>query len=77
MPYRQSLVQMRVRLRKNVLKELRTAAKQNDRSLNDEIMRRLEQSLMEDRVESSNKNLLTVWRKELAVWRKERDGANP
>jgi hypothetical protein len=68
---------MRVRLRKNVLKELRTAAKQNDRSLNDEIMRRLEQSLMEDRVESSNKNLLTVWRKELAVWRKERDGANP
>jgi hypothetical protein len=48
MVYRKSLVQVRFRLRQDILRNLEREAKRHDRSTNDEIARRLEQSLEED-----------------------------
>ena len=45
MERRASIVQTRFRLRKKLLSQLAREAKRNDRSLNDEVERRLEQSL--------------------------------
>jgi hypothetical protein len=44
MAYRKSLVQMRFRLRKELIGRLEREAKRNDRSLNDEVEQRLEES---------------------------------
>jgi hypothetical protein len=48
MVYRKSLVQVRFRLRQDILRNLEREAKRHDRSTNDEIARRLERSLEED-----------------------------
>lgn len=48
MPYRASITQVRFRLRKHILQQLKQAALRHDRSLNDEVQRRLERSLEVD-----------------------------
>jgi hypothetical protein len=45
---RKSVVQVKFRLRKDVLKQLEKAAKAEDRSINDEIQRRIEQSFRQE-----------------------------
>jgi hypothetical protein len=47
-PDRKTVVQVKFRLRKDVLKQLEKAAKAKDRSVNAEIADRLEESLMRD-----------------------------
>jgi len=59
--YRKSLVQVRFRLRQDLLRRLEGAAKRNDRSTNDEVERRLEDSFAID-----------TWREETKNWRAER-----
>jgi hypothetical protein len=44
MVYRKSLVQVKFRLRQDILRKLEREAKRHDRSTNDEIARRLERS---------------------------------
>jgi hypothetical protein len=46
--YRKSLVQVRFRLRKEALRKLEQAAKRHDRSANDELTERLEESFRQD-----------------------------
>jgi hypothetical protein len=48
MAHRESLVQKKYRLRKELLSKLECAAKDSDRSVNDEIVRRLEESFRHD-----------------------------
>jgi hypothetical protein len=60
--YRKSLVQVRFRLRQDLLRRVEGAAKHNDRSTNDEVERRLEESFEGER-----------WQKEHAELRRDRD----
>jgi hypothetical protein len=53
--YRKSLVQVRFRLREDILRRLEREAKRHDRSTNDEIARRLEQSLEIDNREDQTR----------------------
>jgi hypothetical protein len=63
MARRQSLVQARYRFEKGLFRKLEQAAKNNDRSLNDEIAHRLEDSFVFSHDE---------WKAERDKWREER-----
>jgi hypothetical protein len=65
MPYRKSVVQVNFRLRQDTLSKLEREAKRCDRSVNDEIMRRLEESLTFDDWHEKREELLVVMRTKL------------
>jgi Arc-like DNA binding domain len=57
--YRKSLVQVRFRLRKEALRKLESAAKRHDRSTNDELAQRLEESFQQKERAEVEEALLT------------------
>jgi hypothetical protein len=71
MPRRKSLVQVSFRLRKDALRKLDREAKQHDRSVNDEIARRLEDSLAFDDWREKREQILLEMRGKLARHLKE------
>jgi TraY domain len=56
MPYRKSLTQVRFRLRQDLLRKLERDAKRADRSLNDEVILRLEDSYDRDDWRATREN---------------------
>jgi Arc-like DNA binding domain len=62
MPRRPSVVQVSFRLRQDSLRKLEREAKHNDRSMNDEIMRRLEDSLAFDDWREKREDILREMR---------------
>jgi Arc-like DNA binding domain len=71
MPRRPSVVQVSFRLRQDTLGKLKRAAKQHDRSMNDEIMRRLEDSLVFDDWREKRGRILEEMRRKLERHLKE------
>jgi hypothetical protein len=60
MAYRKSLIQVKFRLRQDILRKLEREAKRQDRSTNDEIARRLERSFDYDDWREERLILLTI-----------------
>jgi hypothetical protein len=65
MAYRKSLVQVKSRLRQDILRKLERAAKRNDRSLNDELARRVADSFDYDDWREERLILITALRHQL------------
>jgi hypothetical protein len=60
MAYRISLIQQRFRVRKQLLAKLRREAEHNDRSVNDEIVRRLEESFAYGDWQAERRNVIAA-----------------
>jgi phage host-nuclease inhibitor protein Gam len=60
MAYRKSLVQVKFRLRQDILRKLEREAKRHDRSTNDEIARRLEESFRYGDWQEERQRLVTA-----------------
>jgi hypothetical protein len=67
MPYRKSLMQVKFRLRQDILRKLEREAKRHDRSTNDEIARRLEESFTYGDWREEREQLLLAIRTDLAT----------
>jgi hypothetical protein len=65
MARRKSVVQVNFRLRQDILRKLEREAKRNDRSTNDEIVRRIENSLTYDDWREKREDLLVFMRDKL------------
>jgi hypothetical protein len=60
MAYRKSLIQVKFRLREDILRKLEREAKRHDRSTNDEIARRLEESFRYGDWQEERQRLVTA-----------------
>jgi Arc-like DNA binding domain len=72
MVYRKSLVQVKFRLRQDILRKLEREAKRHDRSTNDEIARRLERSFDYDDWREERLILITALKSHPALTPQER-----
>jgi hypothetical protein len=74
MAHRKSLVQVKFRIRQDVLRKLEREAKRQDRSVNDEIGRRLEQSIEKDEADGRTAGVEDLLRHDLRSMPKEEIG---
>jgi hypothetical protein len=65
MARRPTITQVRFRLRDELLQALARAAESNDRSLNDEVERRLEQTFVADQLEAATQKAIVKMREDL------------
>jgi hypothetical protein len=74
MAHRKSLIQVKFRLRQDILRSLEREAKRHDRSTNDEIARRLERSLEQDQTERNRAGVEELLQAQMASMPKEQIG---
>jgi hypothetical protein len=73
MAHRKSLIQVKFRLRQDILRSLEREAKRHDRSTNDEIARRLERSLEQDQTERNRAGVEELLQAQMASMPKALD----